>query len=99
MVGFGHTLVGDVAVHVTVHPVDGVGTQVVPGIEMVSPEAVGVQVNTTGVVLLLGFGFAVHVGTVGGRVSTVNASGVAGETFPLAILVAMMVNPENDPLG
>jgi hypothetical protein len=99
MVGFGHTLVGDVAVHVTVHPVDGEGVQIVPGSVRISQVAVGVHVNTTAVVLLDGFGLAVQLGTAGGRVSTVNASGVARETLPLVVLVAVMVNPEKLPLG
>ena len=70
MVGLLETLVGDVAVQVTVHPVEGVGVQVVPGMMMVSPLAVGVHEKTTAVVLLLGDGVAVQVGSVGAVVST-----------------------------
>ena len=97
MVGLAHTLFGLVAVQVTVHPVLGDGLQVVPGMEMTSPVAVGEQVNTTAVVLLLGLGLAVQVGTVGEMVSTVNARGVGIETLVLPVLVARMVNPEKDP--
>ena len=99
MVGFGHTLVGLVAVHVTIPPVDGDGLQVVPGIEMVSQVAVGVHVNTTATVLLLGFGVAVQVGAVGGIVSTVKARGVARDTLVFPVLVDVIVNPEKVPLG
>ena len=98
MVGFGHTLVGLVAVQVTVPPVEGEGVQRVPGMVRISPVAVGVQVNTTAVVLLDGFGLAVQVGTAGGSVSTVNASGVAGETLLFVVFVDVMVNPEKVPL-
>jgi hypothetical protein len=47
--------------------------------------------------LLLGFGVAVHVGAVGGVVSTVNARGVGGDILPFAVLVAVIVNPEKSP--
>ena len=83
MVGLLETLVGDVAVQVTVHPVEGVGVQVVPGMMMVSPLAVGVHEKTTAMVLLLGFGVAIQVGSVGAVVSTVKVLllGV-GSVFP-----------------
>jgi hypothetical protein len=98
-VGLARTLVGLVAVHVTVPPVDGEGVQIVPGMEIVSPVAVGVHEKTTATVLLLGFGVAVHVGAVGGIVSTVNARGVVGDILPFAVLVAMMVSPEKSPFA
>jgi hypothetical protein len=99
MTGLARTLVGLVAVHVTVPPVDGEGVHVVPGIEMVSPVAVGEHEKTTATVLLDGFGEAVHVGAVGGIVSTVNARGVVGDMLPFAVLVAMMVSPEKSPFA
>ena len=54
----------------TVAPVDGEGVHVVPGMVRVSPLAVAVHEKTTAVVLLLGFGVAVQVGSVGAVVST-----------------------------
>jgi hypothetical protein len=96
-VGLAVTLVGEVAVQVTVPPVDGEGVQVVPGMVIVSPVAVGVHEKTTATVLLLGFGEAVQVGAVGAMVSTVNASAVEGDTLLLPVLVAVMVNPEKLP--
>jgi hypothetical protein len=98
-VGLARTLVGLVAVHVTVPPVEGEGVQIVPGMEMVSPVDVGVHEKTTATVLLLGFGVALQVGAVGGVVSTVNARGVVGDTFVLPVLVEVMVSPEKSPLA
>jgi hypothetical protein len=57
-----------VPVQVTTHPVDGDGTQVVPGIEIVSPAGIVPVVIVTGHPLD-GLGEAVAVGTVGGVVS------------------------------
>ena len=81
--GFAVTLVGEVPVHKTVPPVDGDGVQVVPGMVSVSPIAVGVHEKTTRVVLLLGFGLDVQLGSVGGVVSTMKVlvAGV-GSMFP-----------------
>jgi hypothetical protein len=97
-VGLAVTLVGLVAVHVTVPPVDGEGVQFVPGMEIVSPVAVGEHEKITATVLLLGFGVAVHVGAVGAMVSTVNARGVVLLTFVFPVLVEVMVNPVKVPL-
>ena len=97
MMGFERTLVGEVAVQVTIPPVEGDGVQVVPGIVIVSPVAVGEHAKTTEVVLLLGFGDGVQVGAVGGIVSTVNTSEVPGDTLVFPVLVDVMVNPEKLP--
>jgi hypothetical protein len=71
-VGLVVTVPGVVSVHFTIPVASaGVGTQVVPGIVIVLPGVTPVQVITTAVVPLDGFGVAVHVGA-GGIVTLVN---------------------------